>query len=149
MDQQDKAPGALHGHLTHLQTIVAILTGLITIAGAAYSLVRSLGPPADTGRIVAVVQEAASGKAVPDATFEILTPRDALVATLKPDSAGRVSYALKEGTYKVRVSHEGHGTVTNEVQVTSGNRVDLTVRLKPGGLPLKEVGHAVKKLFGR
>ncbi|MGE5358657.1 MAG: carboxypeptidase-like regulatory domain-containing protein [Bacteroidales bacterium] len=143
------SPGVLR-HFVHLQPVIAVLTGLVTIAGAAYSAVKYLGPTRDTGQIVAVVQEAKSGQPVADATIEILTPGDALIATLKPDSAGRLSYSLKEGTYGVRVSHKGYATVIKEVQVTPGRRVETTVQLRSGGStgsPLKQIGGAVKKIF--
>ncbi len=146
--QTDNSPGVLR-HFVHLQPAIAVITGLVTIAGAAYSVVKYFGPTPDTGQIIAVIQEARSGQPVADATIEILTPRDTLIATLKPDSAGRLSYTLKEGIYAVRVSHEGYATVTKDVQVTPGHRVETTVRLRNGttGSPLRQVGGAVKKIF--
>ncbi len=146
--QTDNSPGVFR-HFVHLQPAIAVMTGLVTIAGAAYSVVKYLAPTPDTGQIIAVVQEARSGQPVADATIEILTPRDALIATLKPDTAGRLSYTLKEGTYAVRVSHAGYATVTKEVQVTPGHRVETTVRLRSGSTtsPLKQVGGAVKRIF--
>ena len=147
MSEQDDAPGGIHRHLTHLQSIIAIVTGLITIGGATYSVVRFFNPPSDQGQIVAVVLEAASGKAVPDATVEIRTPQKALVATLKLDSAGRVRYALKEGTYDVRVRHEKYGATTNEILVTPGHEVELTVQLSPAFSPVKGLSHAVRKIL--
>jgi Carboxypeptidase regulatory-like domain len=148
VNQTENSPGVLR-HFVHLQPAIAVMTGLVTMAGAAYSVVKYFGPTPDTGQIIAVVQEAKSGQPVADATIEILTPRDALIATLKPDSAGRLSYRLKEGTYAVRVSHEGCATVTKQVQVTPGHRVETTVQLRSGsaGSPLKQVGSAVKKIF--
>jgi hypothetical protein len=149
MSPTDEAASTLHHRLTQVQTIIAILTGLIAIIGATYSMVRSFSPPADTGRVVAVVQEAPSGKAVPDAHVEILGPHDALVANLKPDPAGKVRYTLKEGTYKVRVSHEKYATAKREIQVTPGGDVDLTVELSPLPTQIRSLEHAVKRLFGR
>ncbi len=147
--QADKPPGALR-HLVHVQPAIAVLTGLVTLGGAAYSVIKYFAPTADTGQIIAVVQEAKSGQAMADATIEILTPREALVATLKSDSAGRLSYRVKEGTYDVRVSQKGYTTVTKEVQVTPGNRVEMTVQMRTtgsSGSPLKQIGGAVKKIF--
>ncbi len=149
MDQQvtqaANTPGAFR-HLVHIQPAVAVLTGLVTLGGAAFSVIRYFAPAADTGQIVAVIQEAKSGRALADATVEIRTPHDALVATLKPDSAGRLSYTLKEGTYDVRVSREGYATATNEVQVTPGHRVEIAVQMKTGS-SLRGIGAAVKKIF--
>ncbi len=147
--QAGKLPGTLR-HFVYLQPAVAVLTGFVTLGGAAYSVIKYFTPTADTGQIIAVVQEAKSGQAMADATVEVLTPREALVATLKPDSAGRLSYRVKEGTYDLRVSRKGYATVTRQVQVTPGNRVELTVQLKTAGSPvspLGKVGGAVKKIF--
>jgi hypothetical protein len=149
MSPTDEAPSGLHRHLTHLQGIIAIVTGLITIGGATYSVIRFFNPPPDAGQVVAVVQESATGKAVPDALFEIRTPHNALVANLRPDSAGKVRYTLKEGTYEVRVTHEKYATATHEIQVTPGHDVNLTVELSPAIFPIKTLGHTVKKLLGR
>jgi hypothetical protein len=149
MSPTEEAPASFHRHLTLLQGITAILTGLVTIGGATYSVVRFFTPPSDTGRVVALVQEAASGKAVSDAKLEILGPHDALVANLKPDSAGKVRCTLKEGTYAVRVSHENFATAKREIQVAPGRDVDLTVELSPKPTAVKSLKHAVKKLLGR
>ncbi len=147
--QTEKAPGALR-HFVHLQPAIAVLTGLVTLGGAAYSAIKYFAPTADTGQIIAVVQDAKSGQAMADATIEILTPREALLATLKPDSTGRLSYRVKEGTYGLRVSRKGYATLTREVQVTPGQPVEVTVQLRTAGSPgspLKQVGGAVKKIF--
>jgi hypothetical protein len=149
MSPTDEAPSGLHRHLTLLQSITAILTGLITIGGATYSAVRFFNPVPATGRVVAVVQEAETGNAVPDATVKILGPHDALVANLKPDAAGKVRYTLKEGTYQVRVTHEKYATAKQAIQVTSGRDVDLTVELSPVAPPVKNLERSVKKLLGR
>jgi hypothetical protein len=149
MSPTDEAPSRLHRHLTLLQAITAILTGLVTIGGATYSVVRFFNPAPATGRVVAVVQEAESGKAVPDATVKILGPHDALIANLKLDSAGQVRYTLKEGTYQIRVTHEKYATAKQAIQVTTGRDVELTVELNPAAPPIKSLERSVKKLLGR
>ena len=149
MSPAEEAPRGLRHHLTLLQSITAVLTGLITIGGATYSVIRFFNPPPDTGQVVAVVLEAGSGKAVSDAKFEILGPRAALVANLVPDSAGKVRYALKEGTYQVRVSHDNYVTAKRGIQVTPGRDVNLTVELSPLPSQIKSLEHTVKKLIGR
>ena len=72
--------------------------------GAAFSLVQFVRP-ANTGNLVTIVQAAGSRGDVSDATIEVLTAQDALVATLMPDATGRVAHELTEGIYVVRVSH--------------------------------------------
>ena len=83
---------------------MATLAGVATVIGAAFSLVQ-FAWPGNTGELVAIVYTAGSNRSVTDATVEVLTTENALVATLTPDSAGRVTQELREGDYVVRVSH--------------------------------------------
>src|SRR6476469_5375830 len=89
---------------SRIQAVVGVLAGIVSIIGAGFSLVEFVRP-AHTGDLVAIVQAAGSHRSVPDATIEVLTTQDALVATLTPDSTGRVTQKLTEGDYVVRVSH--------------------------------------------
>lgn len=136
-------------HISVTQSIVAILTGLITIVGGGYSAYRYLNPAPDKGRMEAVIQDGESGGPIAGAAVEILSTGKAVVATLEADLNGRVSYALKEGRYDVRVKREGYGDVTREIQVTPGQNVELTVRLTTSTLPVKGLGNAMKKVLGR
>jgi hypothetical protein len=90
--------------LSRFHSAVGTLAGIASITGAAFSLVHFVYP-ANTGDLVAIVQAAGSRRSVPDATVEVLTTQDAIVATLTPDSTGRVTQELTEGVYVVRVSH--------------------------------------------
>jgi hypothetical protein len=67
------------------------------------------------------------------------------VATLKPDSQGRVRQTLKEGTYRVRVSHPGFIAEVRQIQVISGHTLHLRMPLRSAAAtPLERV----KRLFG-
>ena len=148
--------GVLNVSLSRFQAVVGLLAGIISITGAVFSATQFFKPAPSMGEVVAVVQEAKSGKAVSDATLEILTPQNALVTTLRPDALGRVRHALKEGTYRVRVSHSRFGAEVQHIQVFSGQTVALTVRLRPGSSsPLEHAERAVneglravRRLFG-
>ncbi len=137
----------LHMSLSRVQAVVGLLAGLISITGTVFSVPSFLSPapvPA-RGEVVAFVQEAKSQKGVPDATIEILTPQNALVATLRPDSQGRVRQTLKEGTYRVRVSHPRFIAEVRQIQVVSGQIVHLRMPLRSASAtPLERV----KQLFG-
>ena len=136
--------------LSHVQAIVGTLTGLVTVAGALYSFTQFVRPAATTntaatGEVLAVVQEAASQKSVTDATIEILTPSDALVATLTPDSSGRARQSLREGTYAVRVTHPRYSAEVRQIQVFPGQTVEVKATLHAGSsLPIRPAGRAVK-----
>jgi len=141
--------------LPGVQSFVAILTGLITIVGALYSFTQFMHPSVSTGSVVAVVLDGASQQAVTDASVEILTLQDALVASVKPDRDGRVRQSLKEGAYRLRVSHPNYAAESRKVQVVSKQTVELRMALRPGtSAPLarakdaitggaKAVGHAL------
>lgn len=130
--------------LTRIQAIVGITTGLITIVGALYSATELFGPAAGTGSLVAIVQDMVSGSSVPDATIEVLTPTNTLVATLTPDRNGRASQSLKEGIYLVRASHPRYEASVTRIQVFSKQTVQVHARLRSGSsTPLEHAGRAV------
>ena len=112
----------------------------MSITGA---LAAFFKPAPDKGELVAIVQDAKTEKAVSDATVEILTPRDALITTLKPDSSGKASCTLGDGRYRLRVSHPRYGPEVREVQVISTQSTEVRVRLRAGG----SFGGAVRRLF--
>ncbi len=117
--------------LSRVQAVVGTLAGIVSIAGEVVSvtpLVRS----ATTGQLVATVQEAGSHRGVSDATVEVLTPTNEVVATLVPDAAGRATEDLKEGVYVVRVSHPRYAAETRRVQIVSRHTVEIRTNLRAG-----------------
>src|SRR5690349_18819197 len=74
--------------LSKFQAVVGTVAGIISITGAGFSVVQFV-QPGNTGNLVAVVQASGSRGSVTDATVEVLTTQDAVVATLTPDSTGR------------------------------------------------------------
>jgi hypothetical protein len=118
--------------LSRVQAIVAVVTGIVTIMVGIHTLAHFTEPVGGTGEFVAVVQEAASAKSLPDATIEVQTPQNALVATLTPDSRGRARQSLREGTYVVRVNHPNYATEVRHIQVFSQQIVEIKVGLRPG-----------------
>jgi len=127
-------PGLLlrvRGHLSlsRLQTTLGIIAALLSIGGALYGYLRP-GRAPHTGNVVAIVQEARSGKSVTDATVEILTPRDALVTTLAAAS-GEARGQMKEGPYRLRVTHPRFASEVRQIQVIAGQTTEVRVRLAP------------------
>jgi hypothetical protein len=117
--------------LSRFHSVVGTLAGIASITGAAFSLVQFVYP-ANTGDLVAVVQAAGSHRSVSDATIEVLTTQDAIVATLTPDSTGRVTQELTEGIYVVRVSHPGYAADVRRVQVLPRQTVEIRANLRAG-----------------
>jgi hypothetical protein len=121
----------LHLSLPRVQAIVGTLAGLASITGAAFSLVE-FARPSNTGDLVTIVQAAGSRGSVADATIEVLTTENALVATLSPDASGRVSQELREGVYVVRVSHPRYAAEVRRVQVRPRQTVEIRANLRAG-----------------
>ena len=117
--------------LSRFQAVVGTLAGIASIIGAAFSLVQ-FAHPANTGDLVAIVQAAGSRRSVTDATIEVLTTQNAIVATLTPDSTGRVTQELKEGVYVVRVSHPRYAADVRRVQVLPRQTVEIRASLRAG-----------------
>lgn len=97
-------PGFFRQRLSRFQAVVGITAGLLSIAGMLYSTTRHYIKPPVQGDIVAVIQEASSGRPVLDATVEIYTLENRLVTTLAPKQEGRARHGVNEGPYNLRVS---------------------------------------------
>ena len=128
-----------------MQATLGIIAALLSIGGALYGYLRPHKPP-DTGELVARVQEARSGAVVGDATVEILTPKDALVATL-PTTNGEVRRQMKEGLYRLKVTHPRYATEVRQIQVLAGQTAEIRVALaaRPSGTPLTPAERAVNQ----
>jgi hypothetical protein len=117
--------------LSRFQAVVGTLAGIASITGAAFSLVQ-FARPANTGDLVTIVQAAGSRRSVTDATIEVLTTQNAIVATLTPDATGRVTQELAEGVYVVRVSHPRYAAEVRRVQVLPRRTVEIRASLRAG-----------------
>jgi hypothetical protein len=118
-----------HLSLSRVQAIFGLIAALLSIGGALYGYLRP-GRAPHTGDVVAIVQEARSGKPVTDATVEILTSKDALVTTL-PATSGEARSQMKEGTYRLRVTHSRFAPEVRQIQVIAGQTTQVQVRLSP------------------
>ncbi len=144
---------ALRAHLTlsRFHAIVGIIAGFVSIGVGLYSYLHFSKPAAPVvGEIVAVVQDARTGKSVTDATVEILTLKDAVVTTLTPGAAGQARGRLKEGNYRLRVIHPSYVAEARQVQVVAGQTSEVRMRLvqpAPKAGPIDEAVGAVRKIF--
>jgi hypothetical protein len=92
-----------------------------------------------------------TAKPVGEATLEILTPRDELVTTLTAPESGRVQQALKEGSYRLRVSHPKFSAENRTVQVVPGQTAEVRIELRQsaaGSMPLGEAVRTVDEGVG-
>lgn len=123
---------AVRGHLsfTRVQGVCGTLAALISIGGAFGYIVPHR--TSDRGEVLAIVQEARSGKPVADATVELLTLQDALVTMVPPAAgAGTAKTPMKEGTYRLRVKHPKYTTESRQIYVLAGQTAQIKVRLSP------------------
>jgi hypothetical protein len=149
--------------LSRTQAIFGLIAALLSIGGSVYGYLHATRP-ADTGELVAIVLDRAD-RPLGDATVEVLTLKDALVTTFPAgvEPVGRRS--LKEGTYRLRVSHPKFAPEARTVQVMAGQTSEIRFRLgpratatpaTPGGTPppvsdatraVNEGVEAIKKIF--
>ena len=139
----------LRGHLSlsRVQATLGIIAALLSIGGALYGYLRpGRTVAAGHGEVVAIVQEAKSGKPVSDAIVEVLTPKDALVTTV-PSTGGEGRRQIKEGTYRLRITHPRYATEVRQIQVVAGQTAEVHVRLapRPPASPLAPAERAVNE----
>ena len=131
--------------LSRVQAIVGTVAGIISIVGAVLSI-SPLAQASTTGELVATVQEAGTRQSVSDATIEVLTTQNDIVATLTPDGSGRATQDLREGVYVVRFSHPRYAAEVRRIQVFSRQTVEIRATLHAGSSsPLdRAVNHGVR-----
>jgi len=115
------------GSFTSLQSAISVLAGAVSITGAVYSAVEFVRP--GTGEIRAVVRSEKGDRPLPGSTIEVLTPADAVVATLTAGDDGSVRHPVRQGAYRLRVSAARFGAQTREVQVEPGAAAEVRFRL--------------------
>jgi hypothetical protein len=130
--------------LSRFQAVVGTMAAIASLTGGAFSLVQFIRP-ADTGELVATVQAAGTRRSVSDATIEVLTTQNAVVATLTPDSAGQATKELREGVYIVRVSHPRYEADVRRIQVLPRQTVEIRASLRAGSS--SPIERAVNKVF--
>jgi hypothetical protein len=122
--------------LSRVQAVIGVLAGCLTIVGTLVSYTGLTKPPAPVqGEIVALVQLAANHRPLPGAMVEILTAQDAIVTTLSPEVDGRITRKLKEGRYRLRVTHPNLLPETRIVEVHAGQQSQVRVALVPRPAP--------------
>lgn len=133
----------VRGSISSLQSLVGILAGISSIAGALYSAMHYIKPVPTVGEIITVVRAAGSDEPITGATVEVLTPHDALVATLKPAADGQARQTLREGLYRLRVIAPRFDSQARAVQVQPGTTAEIRFALAPRVDPSPSAGRKV------
>ena len=130
--------------LSAVQTVVGILAGVLTIGGGFLSFSGYAAPAAvaQQGEINAVVQDVRSSKPIPYATVEIFTAQDAIVTAAKLEPDGRLARRLKDGRYRLRVTHPAFATEVRHVEIHAGQRSDINIALGPRASAARVVAKA-------
>ncbi len=119
-----------HLTLSRFHAIVGIIAGFISISVGLYTYLHfSTRAAGVTGELVAIVQDARTGKPVPDAAVEILTLKGAVVTTLTPAADGQARGRLKEGVYRLRVTHPRFVAEARQVHVVAGQTAEVRLKL--------------------
>jgi hypothetical protein len=113
--------------LSKVQTIVGLTAGILSIS---FSVAALLKPASSKAELVALIQDGKTEKPVSDAMVEVLTPQDAVITSLKPDSSGKARFNLDEGRYRVRVSHPKYRSEVRDVQLISRERTQVRLQLR-------------------
>jgi hypothetical protein len=117
--------------LSGMQAAVGFCAGLVSVSGVILPFAGVLRASPGYGEVVTIVQDVRSRKPITEATIEILTPQDALVTTLILPQEGRTRRSLKEGAYRIRVSHPRFTTEARQIQVQAGQTTELRVTMGP------------------
>jgi hypothetical protein len=143
---------SVHAHLTlsRFQAIVGITAGFISITVGLYSYFHQRPSLPVTGEVVAILQDARTGRPVADASVEVLTLKNAVVTTLTPGAEGQARGKLKEGTYRLRVTHPRFTAEVRQVEIVAGQISEVRLKLaqsNPRASPVDDAVGAVKKIF--
>ncbi len=112
-----------------VRTIVLLLTASISIAGYAYRYLEIAIAPTD-GELLTVVRDP-GGAPLSDARIAVLTLADAPVTSFRAAAPAGGLRVLREGTYRLRVSHPKYATQTRMVQVIAGHTSEVRIKLAP------------------
>jgi len=135
-EERKKKIRTLRKRISRVQAVVGIAAGIVSVGGFVYSFLVPSAPGVAQGNLVTVVQDARSKKPLGDVTVEILTDGDAVVTTISIPAAGHAQQRLKEGGYKLRVSHPRFATETRKVHVLAGQTAEVRVALSPRAGPV-------------
>jgi len=130
-----------------VRTIIGFCAALISVGTFAYSFFGHSLPKSGYGELVTLVQDSKTSKPVGDATIEIVTDAGALLTTITSGSNGRAQHRVKEGAYKLRVTHPRFGSESRKVRVNGGETSEVHVALDPRPSREDDGENPVKKFF--
>lgn len=115
--------------LTVVRTGVLLIAASLSISGYVYSYLKVASLPTH-GELLTVVRDR-SQTPLSDAYVQVLTLDNAPVASFSAAAPPGGPRILKEGTYRLRVSHPKYVTEARMVQVIAGHTSEVRVKLGP------------------
>ena len=112
-----------------VRTTVLLLAALLSIGGYAYRYLEFATTPTE-GELLTVVRDP-GGMPLSDARIAVLTLTDAPVTSFRAAAPAGGMRVLKEGTYRLRVSHPKFATETRLVQVIAGQTSEVRFTMVP------------------
>jgi hypothetical protein len=140
--------------LKKAQLIIAVLAGAVTLIIGAYNAKALLFPgTGGPGAIALKVSSADSGRPVSNASVELYSADNALVATAQTDAEGQLERKnLDPGNYTLKVMREGYETSILPLAVKPDKDSQFALALRSTGSPvraaLEEVGASWIKDLG-
>jgi hypothetical protein len=119
--------------LSFFQSVIGLVAGLTSIMGGVYSAVHYFKPTPVAGEMIALVRDERTARPVQGATIEILTPQGALVTTLAAADDGVARRSLRQGTYRLRVSHPLFSEERRDIQILPGDTTEVRLQLAASG----------------
>lgn len=115
--------------LSRAQAFAGLVAAVLSIGGSIYGYLKVTQPP-DKGELLTVVHDRGD-KPLPDAIVEVLTDKDAIVTSFSAVEPAGSRRTLKEGTYRLRVTHPKLAPEIRTVQVYAGQTSEIRFRLGP------------------
>ncbi len=115
--------------LGRFRTIVLLLAASLSVAGYVQRYLQIATTPTD-GELLTVVRDP-GGVPLSDARIAVLTLANEPVTSFRAVAPGGGPRVLREGTYRLRVTHPEYVTETRMVQVIAGHTSEVRIKLAP------------------
>jgi hypothetical protein len=115
--------------LGRFRTIVLLLAASLSVAGYVQRYLQIATTPTD-GELLTVVRDP-GGVPLSDARIAVLTLANEPVTSFRAVAPGGGPRVLREGTYRLRVTHPKYVTETRMVQVIAGHTSEVRIKLAP------------------
>ncbi len=132
------APKSPVTHLQIMNLVVALMAGLVTVAGGIYSLNAKWFAP-KTGILEGVVRDEQIDKPLWKVPVEVTDREGAVVAAADSDQAGQFQIkSLPEGSYVVKVTAPRHGVGSKNIKIIPPSTTTVIFDLKPEPDPVSQ-----------